>query len=85
MIFGGVPKYLEQVDPNDSLSVNLDRLCFTRAGFFVNEFETLFKEQFKVMKKYGNIVQALSQGPLTKEQIAQKIKLTAGGGLTSLP
>jgi hypothetical protein len=28
MVFGGVPKYLEQLEPKRSLSENIDRLCF---------------------------------------------------------
>ena len=44
MIFGGIPKYLEQVDPKKSLADNLDRLCFSRHAFFLQEFDTIFKE-----------------------------------------
>ena len=38
------------VDPSRSFANNMNRLCFTKNGFFVNEFETIFKEQFKVAK-----------------------------------
>ncbi len=82
MIFGGIPKYLEQININHSLEKNMDRLCFMKGGFFLNEFETIFKEQFKVSKTYEAIVLALSQSKLTKEDLARKIKMSAGGGLT---
>jgi hypothetical protein len=39
MVFGGIPKYMEQLDPRLSFSDNVDRLCFQKNGFFVNEFE----------------------------------------------
>jgi uncharacterized protein len=83
MIFGGVPKYLEQLNPNFGLSKNMDRLCFKKGGFFLHEFETIFKEQFKVTRNYESIVKALDLGKLTKEEIARKLKTTTGGGLTT--
>lgn len=83
MIFGGIPKYLEQVDPADSLSVNMDRLCFQKNGFFVNEFETVFKEQFKVTATYEAIVEALSRSSRSKEEIAKILKTKPGGGLST--
>lgn len=81
MIFGGVPKYLEQLDPKKSLTLNLDRLCFQKNGFFVKEFETLFKEQFKVVRNYENIVEILAKGSLSKEKLAQIVQIDSGGGL----
>lgn len=81
MIFGGIPKYLEQLDPTKSLSWNLDHHCFMKAGFFVNEFETLFKEQFKVTKNYESIVKTLAKSSKSKEKLAKVIHIDAGGGL----
>ncbi len=39
MCLGGVPKYLEQIDPKSSIEKNLNRLCFSAGGFFIDEFE----------------------------------------------
>ncbi|MCP4601798.1 MAG: ATP-binding protein [Proteobacteria bacterium] len=83
MVFGGIPKYLEQVDPGQSLAQNLDHLCFSRNGFFRAEFETIFKEQFKVAKTYESIVRALSEESCSQEILARKIDMKPGGGLTS--
>lgn len=81
MIFGGIPKYLEQIDPAYSLGHNMDRLCFTKNSFFLTEFETLFKEQFKVIKTYELIVEALARGSLSREALAGKLGKPPGGGL----
>jgi len=83
MVFGGVPKYLEQVDPTRSLAENLDALCFHKHGFFVNEFETIFKEQFKVARTYETMVRALSKGRCSREDLASRLKMSAGGGFSS--
>lgn len=82
MVFGGVPKYLEQVDPTHSLAENLDRLCFHKHGFFGNEFETIFKEQFKVARTYEAMVRALSKGRCSREDLAARLKIPAGGGFS---
>ena len=83
MVFGGIPKYLEQIDPRLSFSENVDRLCFQKNGFFVSEFETIFKEQFKVAKNYERIVNLLSQKSCSKEDLSKHLKISSGGGLTS--
>jgi AAA+ ATPase superfamily predicted ATPase len=81
MCLGGVPKYLEQIDPALSLEKNLNRLCFCSNGFFVNEFETLFKEQFRSVKTYENIVQILADSPASLSDLSRKTKIAKGGGL----
>lgn len=83
LTFGGIPKYLEQINPRESYSINVDKLCFQKAGFFVHEFETIFKEQFKTIRTYEKIIRALVQGAKTKEEISKKIGMGAGGGVTS--
>jgi hypothetical protein len=81
MLLGGVPKHLEQVDPRESLAANMDRLCFTKSGFFVNELETIFKEQFKVVRTYEAIVALLARGGRSREQVAAALGKVPGGGL----
>lgn len=81
MCLGGIPKYLEQIDPSLSVEKNLNRLCFTANGFFVNEYETLFKEQFRSIKHYQQIVELLVQAPHSMSDIARKLKIERGGGL----
>jgi len=81
MCLGGIPKYLEQIDPKISIESNLNRLCFTKDGFFLTEFETLFKEQFRSIHYYEAIVKSLSNGPLNLSEISRITKLEKGGGL----
>lgn len=83
MIFGGVPKYLEQIRSQYSFTQNMDKLCFSKHGFFLNEFETIFKEQFKSSRYYEKIVRLLAQGSISKEDLVKKCKISPGGGFTS--
>ncbi len=82
MVFGGIPKYLEQIDPRHSLINNVDRLCFQKHGFFLTEFETIFKEQFKVTRTYERIVKWLAERSCAKEELAERLGMASGGGLT---
>lgn len=82
MTFGCIPKYLEQLDPNKSLSLNIDQNCFNKNGFFYTEFETLFKEQFRVVRTYEKIISALGEKSASKEELARKLNVEAGGGFT---
>ncbi len=83
MVFGGIPKYLEQIDPRKSLAANLDRLCFQRHGFFLTEFETVFKEQFKVTRTYERIIRILAGKSCSREELADRLGMASGGGLSS--
>lgn len=82
MVFGGIPKYLEQIDPKQSFAANMDRLCFAKNSFFVKEFETLFKEQFKVIKTYELIAEALAKRSDSKTGLAERLHMESGGGLS---
>jgi hypothetical protein len=83
MSLGGVPKYLEQVSARHSLAYNLNRLAFTQHGFFVQEFETLFKEQFRAIKTYEAVVRALAQGPKRLPELERFSQAARGGGFQS--
>ena len=85
MILGGVPKYLEQIDPKKSLSENMDALAFTSGSFFFEEFDTIFKEQFKVTKSYEAIVRVLADESISPEALAKKSRYGFGRRVQSLP
>ncbi len=72
MCFGGVPKYLEQIDPNISLDKNLNKLCFSSGGFFIDEYETIFKEQFRNTRVYESVIEKLSVSPASLSELSRK-------------
>lgn len=83
LILGTVPKYLEEIDQNQSLNNNLNQLCFSKNGFFVNELEKVFFSQFREAQTYKKIVTILSTGNFTLGELSTKIKISSGGGLKS--
>jgi AAA+ ATPase superfamily predicted ATPase len=89
-VTGGVPWYLEALDPSQSSVENLQRLCFDPDGpLFRNrdglsEFEMIFDEVFQGRAAaYRNIVKALSAGSKTLSEISKKLGRTRGGNLSA--
>ncbi len=81
MVFGGVPKYLEEINLDRSFQQNMNRLCFSPHGPMVNEVERLFYSQFREVQTYRKIVELLKTGTYSLEEISRKLGISSGGGL----
>ncbi len=81
LCFGGVPKYLEEFDFSQSIQLNIEKTCFSPSGFFVNEAEKIFYNQFSETRVYQAIVKNLLKGPLSLKDISEKLTIPSGGGL----
>lgn len=79
--FGGVPYYLQQVDPVLSLKENLARLYFDPMGFLFDEPYGLLRQEFKEPALYSSILRAIASGANRPNQIADRV----GMPQTSLP
>lgn len=67
-VVGGIPKYLEEINPKQSAEENIKQLCFTRGGFLVDEFNRIFSDLFlRESLFYRKIISLLSKG--AKEQL----------------
>ena len=79
-ITGGVPRYLEEIDPSVSANENIRRLCFMPKAILRDDFSKIFNSVFgenAVSKK--KILNALSATPLTLSEIASSIGVERGG------
>lgn len=81
LVLGSIPKYLEEVNQNQSLDTNLNKLFFQKNGFFVNELEKIFFSQFKEVQVYKKIIETLSKKNQSLAEISKKLKIPSGGGL----
>ena len=69
---GGVPKYLEEINPKQSVEENIKRLCFTKGGLLVEEFEQIFSDTFlRKSEFYKEIVRVLVNGPREQQKLKQ--------------
>jgi len=74
LVFGCIPKYLEEINPNQSFNKNINRLCFSKESFFYNEVNRIFYSQFKETRVYLAIVKSLAKANFSAKEISQKIK-----------
>jgi AAA+ ATPase superfamily predicted ATPase len=67
-ITGGIPKYLEEVNPHQTAEENIKRLCFMDGGLLVDEFRQIFSSLFnRNSDQYQKILHILAKG--NREQI----------------
>lgn len=79
-VTGGVPKYLEEMQPSLSAEVNIKNLCFDSAGFLFKEFDHIFTDIFSHRSEiYKRIVRCLADGKYSYEDICQKLKIEKSG------
>lgn len=81
LIFGGIPKYLEELDFNRSIQLNIEQTCFRKSGFFFEEADKIFYNQFQEVQNYKKIIQLLIQRPLNLKVISKKLHMQSSGGL----
>ncbi len=81
-VTGGVPKYLEEINPAQSADENIKQLCFSPSGLLFNDYDTIFSALLQRKgPHYQKIVAMLANGPLEQNQIVDKVGLSLGGGL----
>lgn len=83
-VTGGVPKYLEEIDPTQSADQNIRRLCFTKGGYLFEDFERIFNDTFEKRSAiYKKILKELVQTKLSQKELSRKLKLDQGGDLSA--
>ncbi|HIP49777.1 MAG TPA: ATP-binding protein [Lutibacter sp.] len=77
MMIGGVAYYLDKIERGDSISANIDRLCFEESGELIGEFEFMYKSLFDNSDMHLKIVRTLAKTRkgITRKDILEKTKL----------
>lgn len=83
-VTGGVPRYLEEIDPSLSADENIARMCFSEDGPLFKDFNAIFSEVFgSTTLVKADILRALSAGgAATCSEIAARLGVERGGSLT---
>lgn len=83
-IIGGIPKYIEEIDAAVSAEENIRRLCFSRGGILVNEFDHIFSNVFKRRSSmYKEIVKLLVYGSKDTLEISKSLHTEITGLLSN--
>jgi predicted transcriptional regulator len=84
-VTGGVPRYLEEVDPAQSAEQNIKRLCFHPGGLLFREFDQVFHDIFsRRADAYRKVATALAEGPKTVSEISTALGQERGGTLSAV-
>jgi len=82
-ITGGVPRYLEEIRPNETAEENIKRLCFSKDGVLFTEFDKIFKDIFESRAEdYKNIVRKLADKSMEVTELCESLGVTSTGGFS---
>jgi predicted AAA+ superfamily ATPase len=83
-VTGGIPKYLEEINPSQSAEENIRKLCFTPTGILFNDYSYIFSSTLeRDSDLYQKIVQTLCRHNLLRNEVLASINKQSGGLLTS--
>ncbi len=84
-VTGGVPRYLEEIDPSLSADENLRLMCFSPEGYLFRDFTEIFSDVYG--EKAGvkrDILNGLAEGPRTVSEIAACLGKERNGHLSEV-
>lgn len=83
-VTGGIPKYLEEMNPSLSVEENVRLLCFSPGGYLFRDFDAIFSDVFEseVSAKL-KIVEALADGPASLSELAEIAGLELNGHVSA--
>jgi len=86
MAMGGIPYYLDAVQPHLSVPQNIQELLFDKSGLLKNEFFNLYRSLFRKYEIYEKVVEVLASKNegLQRSQIVQQTGISSGGTLTKV-
>jgi len=81
-VTGGIPYYLEQLQPGFTAEQNIRQLCFYEDALFVNEFDLIFHDVFNSRSDiYKKIVMLLADGSMEYNDVCDKLQYSRSGKL----
>ncbi len=82
-VTGGVPRYLEEINPKLSAEENIRQICFSKEGFLFSEFDQIFRDIFsKRAPTYKKLILTLVNGSKSLSDVAGLLKRKRGGDLS---
>jgi uncharacterized protein len=82
-VTGGVPRYLEEIDPSQTAEQNIHRLCFDPGGLLFREFDDLFSSVFsRRAARYQEICRSLSGPAKTLTELSAEREVGRGGAVS---
>ena len=86
MVMGGIPFYLKELLPGESVLQAIDRICFAREGLLNDEFNALYPALFDNSEYHIRVIRALAktQQGFTRTEILKQAVLPDGGRVSQV-
>jgi uncharacterized protein len=86
MVMGGIPYYLDMLNPTYTVEENIDCLFFEEGSVLRTEYNFVFRSLFKDSALYQSVIETLAKKSvgMTREEIVQSAKLQNNGTLTEV-
>ena len=83
-VTGGVPRYLEEVDPGLSAAENIRKLAFLPKSVLRTDFDEMFMDVITERPKFSaQVLRSLAAGPLRATEVAQSLGIVKSGNVTN--
>ena len=83
-VTGGIPRYLEEIDPGRSANENVRRLAFLRNSVLRLDFDEMFSDVISRRPVFtGQVLRALVDGPRGADDIADALGIPRSGNITA--
>ena len=84
-VTGGVPRYLEEVDPSLEADENIRRMCFLPDGYLFREFTDLFNDVIsRTAPLKRRILEVMADGHLSGTELAERLSIDRNGHLSDV-
>ena len=84
-VCGGVPRYLEEIDPALTVDESLRRSCFTPGGYLFKDFDLMFDELYdKSSSERKTVLNSLAKKPMTISEVAAATGKNKNGHLADM-
>ena len=84
-VTGGVPRYLEEMDPALPADENIRRMCFLPDGYLFREFSELFNDVIsRTAPLKRRLLEALAEGHLSGTELAERLAIDRNGHLSDV-
>ena len=84
MVMGGIPYYLEQIKKGQSVTQNIENICFEETGLLKSEFQFIFSSLFDNSERHEQLLRKIySLGThATRHNLVTQLQLISGGAIT---
>ena len=83
-VTGGVPRYLEEIDPRCSAEENIRRICFAPQSILREDFDDMFNDVITEQPRFSaRVLRTFVDGAKTSSEVAATLKIGKGGDVSA--